>query len=188
MAKKKIKATGKLSFNPENLTIRRRVGRAPAITDKDKLIEYTNKYFDLCDENKIKYTVSGLANVLGVDRTTLRNYKTKLKMTNITDEEREVAKVVNQAYSIIEEQTEIESRSNAPTGAIFNLKNNYENWDADNRQTVKHEGSISEILQSIEVPHEVIDAEYQERIGIGEGRFNDVKEKPRIKSDNILEQ
>lgn len=83
-----------------------------------------NKYFTECDENEIPYTITGLAIALDFDsRQSLLNY------CNYEDEEdKSFLDTIKRAKTKCEFDIErgLLSGKYNPTGAIFNLKNNYD--------------------------------------------------------------
>lgn len=82
-----------------------------------------DKYFKECDENKVPYTITGLAIALGFDsRQSLLNY-----CNYEDDEDNSFLDTIKRAKTICEFDIErgLLSGKYNPTGAIFNLKNNY---------------------------------------------------------------
>lgn len=96
---------------------------------KKKLEEGIQAYFDLCDEQKKPYTITGLANSLGIDRDTLRNYA----------KQGPYSALIKNAKQKVEEMLE-ESlyRLGNNSGVIFNLKNNY-GWKDEQKVEVTNE-------------------------------------------------
>jgi hypothetical protein len=89
------------------------------------LVEVTHK---VLTEQK-PYLITGLALALGTSRETLLEYQERPEFVDTIKE----AKLRCQTY------TEGRLHTNAPTGAIFSLKNNY-GWQ--DQTEVKHSGSI----------------------------------------------
>ncbi len=92
------------------------------VEDMQKAID---NYFKECDKNKDPYTISGLALALGfIERKSLLDY------CNYNDDEDEsFLHTIKEAKAKCEANVEkglLSGKYNA-TGAIFNLKNNY-NW------------------------------------------------------------
>lgn len=82
-----------------------------------------DKYFKECDENKVPYTITGLAIALGFDsRQSLLNY-----CNYEDDEDNSFLDTIKRAKTTCEFDIErgLLSGKYNPTGAIFNLKNNY---------------------------------------------------------------
>lgn len=77
------------------------------------------------------YTMTGLAVELNTDRKTLLNYKNNMRY--FPSIKRALQKC--QAYA----ESSLFVGKN-PSGAIFNLKNNYEDWE--DKQIKKHEGKL----------------------------------------------
>lgn len=94
-------------------------GRPLLFETVEELEDAINEYFDKCDEEKRPYTMSGLANALNTNRTTLLNYERKEKYFN----------TIKSAKSRLEQYAEENLyRSTQVAGVIFNLKNNYKDW------------------------------------------------------------
>ena len=118
------------------------------VEDMDKAI---NEYFRQCDIDKEPYTMTGLALSLGfLDRKSLIDY------CDYVDED-DVAffHSIKRAKMICEQNVEkgLLSGKYNPTGAIFNLKNNYgwkdkqeieQNGEMNNTITVKFAGDVEE--------------------------------------------
>lgn len=86
-------------------------GGRPLIWDSpEKLQEMVDKYFESTD----RWTLSGLAVFLGIDRQTLYNYKDRDQFFDIIKNARD------RVESIYEERAIYEAN---PTGVIFALKN-----------------------------------------------------------------
>lgn len=97
-------------------------GNTNALKYKDAktLEEGINKYFEDCDKDDRPYTITGLANALGIDRDTLKNYSNRESFSAL----------VKNAKLRVEQQIEeraLSGKHNA-TFSIFNLKVNYK-WD-----------------------------------------------------------
>ena len=85
--------------------------------DEEVLEKKIDDYFKDCDKRKVPYTMTGLANTLEIDRTTLINYGKEEKFSTL----------VKRAKSRVEQQIEengLMGRTNS-VFSIFNLKNNY---------------------------------------------------------------
>ena len=118
------------------------------VEDMDKAI---NEYFRQCDIDKEPYTMTGLALSLGfLDRKSLIDY------CDYVDED-DVAffHSIKRAKMICEQNVEkgLLSGKYNPTGAIFNLKNNYgwkdkqeieQSGEMNNTITVKFAGDVEE--------------------------------------------
>lgn len=87
------------------------------IKTQEELENKINEYFKDCDKRKVPYTMTGLANTLGIDRTTLINYSNDIEYSTL----------VKKAKSRVEQQIEengLMGKANS-VFSIFNLKNNY---------------------------------------------------------------
>lgn len=98
-----------------------------------------DEYFEVCNANKIPYTVSGLARHLGISRKTLLEYKNKYGG--------EYADIIEDAKTRIEEFVETcLFKKSIATGVIFNLKNNF-GWS--DKQEVEHSGDVNVKLEDL---------------------------------------
>ncbi len=99
-------------------------GRPLKFKTVQELQEKIDAYFDSCweEENGVKkqtrpYTITGLANAIGIDRKTLLEYQERDEFSNTVKEaKRKVAQYVEEYLFMGKNQT----------GAIFNLKNNFD--------------------------------------------------------------
>jgi len=108
-------------------------GRPRLYDTPEKMQEVIDKWVMYCDINKKPMTMTGLANVLGMDRRSLVDYAHRDEFTPVIKRAR--AKV--QQY--LEEQ--LVSGKNA-AGLIFNLKNNF-GWTDERRIQQNITGGIS---------------------------------------------
>ena len=98
-----------------------------------------DEYFDMCNNNRRPYTVSGLARHLGLTRKTLLEYQKKYGG--------EYAVIIEDAKTRIEEFVEAcLFKSGIATGTIFNLKNNF-GWS--DKQEVEHSGDANVKLEDL---------------------------------------
>lgn len=98
-----------------------------------------DEYFDICNNNRRPYTVSGLARHLGLTRKTLLEYQKKYGG--------EYAVIIEDAKTRIEEFVEAcLFKSGIATGTIFNLKNNF-GWS--DKQEVEHSGDVNVKLEDL---------------------------------------
>lgn len=98
-----------------------------------------DEYFDMCNNNRRPYTVSGLARHLGLTRKTLLEYQKKYGG--------EYAVIIEDAKTRIEEFVEAcLFKSGIATGTIFNLKNNF-GWS--DKQEVEHSGDVNVKLEDL---------------------------------------
>jgi len=131
------------------------VGRPLAFKSVEELQEKIDEYFDMCDNriqhvydkksgsvieiiNPEPYTMAGLAYACGVDRDTIRNYSKKEEYFGTIKRAREKV------------QTDVERRlmETQPTGAIFNLKNNFGYVDkTESDMKVEHVVPLVDIQQ-----------------------------------------
>lgn len=110
----------------------RPVGRPPLYTDVAELEAIIEEYFDWCDNrvqqvyskksdgvievnNPAPYTITGLARRIGMTRETLLRYQEKDTFSD----------TIKEAKLRVQEDVENRLMETAPTGAIFNLKNNF---------------------------------------------------------------
>lgn len=114
-----------------------------------------NEYFDYCD-NRIRqvyskksdgvieiidpepYTMSGLAYAMGIDRDTLLNYSKR----------EEYFGTIKKARDKVHSDVERRLMEGQPTGAIFNLKNNF-NWRDQTQQDITSKGESINDVQSL---------------------------------------
>jgi hypothetical protein len=129
------------------------VGRPMKFDNAEDLAAAINEYFDYCD-NRIKeihtkdgetvaivhpapYTMSGLANRLGMDRDTLINYSHKENFSALVKAAR------NRVHEDVERRL---METTNQSGAIFNLKNNF-GWRDKTEQDITSDGkAIAPIL------------------------------------------
>ena len=87
------------------------------IKDKETLEQKIDDYFKYCDKHDEPYSMSGLADTLDIDRSTLVRY----------GDDQEYANLIKRAKRKVERQLEtkaLQGKAN-PVFTIFNLKNNY---------------------------------------------------------------
>ena len=123
-------------------------GRPVKFTNAEDMQAAVDEYFNKCEEEGDIVTVSGLAYHLGMATETLRLYGQK----------DEFFATVKRAKQRVEIFLETRLYGTSPTGAIFNLKNNF-GWK--DKTTTEHEGGIEIGSRSIED----IDAELRARLG-----------------------
>ena len=98
-----------------------------------------DEYFDMCNNNRRPYTVSGLARHLGLTRKTLLEYQKKYGG--------EYAVIIEDAKTRIEEFVEAcLFKSGIASGTIFNLKNIF-GWS--DKQEVEHSGDVNVKLEDL---------------------------------------
>ena len=90
------------------------------------------EYFAECEKKQKPFTMSGLANSLDVDRRTLLNYS----------ERERFFPTIKKARQKVEQWWEERLADSAATGAIFNLKNNFD-WKDRTEQAVELSGNMS---------------------------------------------
>lgn len=101
--------------------------------DTKSLQKRIDSYFVLCDTNEKPYTMTGLAIALDIDRKTLYNYS--------NDEQ--FSPLIKKAKAKVEEQlvtNALMGKAN-PTFTIFNLKNNFD-WVDKQEKQVELSGSV----------------------------------------------
>jgi hypothetical protein len=100
-------------------------GRPPKFKTASEMQKAIDAYFESCwgldrDGNKIQlrpYTVTGLANSIGMERKTLLDYQERDEFSStIKEAKKKVAQYVEEYLFMGKNQT----------GAIFNLKNNFD--------------------------------------------------------------
>ena len=108
------------------------MGRPRKYETVEELEKIINEYFIKCDIDKRPYTVTGLAIALDMSRQNLLDYCTRV------DENGEpFIDTIKRAKDRVENSVEeglLSGKYNA-TGAIFNLKNNY-NWRDKQEQEI----------------------------------------------------
>ena len=98
-----------------------------------------DEYFDICNNNRRPYTVSGLARHLGLTRKTLLEYQKKYGG--------EYAVIIEDAKTRIEEFVEAcLFKSGIATGTIYKQKNNF-GWS--DKQEVEHSGDVNVKLEDL---------------------------------------
>lgn len=135
------------------MTDKNPVGRPLKYKTAKELQSAIDEYFDFCD-NRIKeihtkegeavainhpapYTMSGLANRLGIDRDTLINYSHKDNFSALVKAAR------NRVHEDVERRL---METSNQSGAIFNLKNNFGWKDKTESDITSGGNSISPIL------------------------------------------
>lgn len=104
---------------------------------QDRIVEY----FTLCRDDDMKPTVSGLAGALGVDRTTLWDYKVgNMRVASIN--------TIKKAYNLLERMWEdyMQSGKINPVSGIFLGKNNF-NYQDKTEVTLKNGSSNNDPKQ-----------------------------------------
>lgn len=115
------------------------IGKNRKYKNAEEMRVLVEEYFNICNQNKIPYTMSGLARHLGLSRKTLLEYKKKYGG--------EYADVIEEAKTRIEEFVETcLFKKSIATGVIFNLKNNF-GW-AD-KQEIEHTGDVNVKLEDL---------------------------------------
>lgn len=116
------------------------MARPLAIKTVNKLNKIANKYFLACDDNKLPYTMSGLAAALGISRSNLSNYANKEQFSDA------IAALKQRIEAQMEER--MLTGQNASTPSIFSLKNNFQWHDKQQVENIlpadqKHLENIS---------------------------------------------
>ncbi|BDF57503.1 hypothetical protein CE91St36_03200 [Christensenellaceae bacterium] len=107
-------------------------GRPLKFKSAKDLEKKIGEYFDRCEKKGMPFTMSGLANGLDVDRKTLLNY----------GEREEFFPTIKRARQKVEQWWEERLANPAATGAIFNLKNNFD-WKDKTEQSINVSGKMS---------------------------------------------
>lgn len=105
-------------------------GRPPKYTSPVDMQSDIDAYFAACLANEEPPTISGLAYHLGMSTEALRNYQEKDNFLA----------TVKRAKQRVEMHLEKRLNDPAPTGAIFNLKNNF-GWK--DKQEVEQSGNLT---------------------------------------------
>lgn len=116
-----------------------RVSKNRKYKNAEEMKVVIDDYFNMCNDNRRPYTVSGLARHLGLTRKTLLEYQNKY--------EGEYAELIEDAKTRIEEFVEsCLFKNGIATGTIFNLKNNF-GWN--DKQEVEHSGDVNVKLEDL---------------------------------------
>lgn len=110
----------------------RSVGQPLKFSDVDDLQKRIDDYFFNCDTNSKPYTITGLALALDTNRQTLINYEDKDEYFDT------IKKAKSKCEQYVEEYL---FNGKNVAGAIFNLKNNYNDWR--DKTEVEHSGEIN---------------------------------------------
>lgn len=108
--------------------------------DEKELSKGIEEYFEDCDKREKPYTMSGLANWLGITRQTLINYGKGEKYFTL------IKKAKEKVQQQIEENI-LDGTFNTTAG-IFNLKANYK-WDDGNKVNVNINHPKTEKVEDI---------------------------------------
>jgi len=113
-------------------------GRPMKFKSVKALQDAIDDYFDNCIAEKRPYTMSGLAYAIGVSRVTLLNYKR-------TEGYEKFFSTIKKAKARVENHVEeILLNGRATAGAIFNLKNNFDDW----KDKTEFEGKLN-VIESL---------------------------------------
>lgn len=124
---------------------------------EEELSKGIEEYFEDCDKREKPYTMSGLANWLGIDRKTLLNYsKTDMFSPLVKKAKERVQQQIEENY--------LDGTFNT-TAAIFNLKANFK-WDDGNKVQVNINQPKTEKVE------EVVDNSNLEKILYEENKHN----------------
>lgn len=124
---------------------------------EEELSKGIEEYFEDCKKREKPYTMSGLANWLGIDRKTLLNYSYKDMFSPL------VKKAKERVQQQIEENY-LDGTFNT-TAAIFNLKANFK-WDDGNKVQVNINQPKTEKVE------DVVDNSNLEKILYEENKHN----------------
>lgn len=103
------------------------MGRPPKWDSPKKLVKQIEKYFENCEETKKIPSKAGLCVSLKTTRDVLLDYE--------KNRGEEFSNAIKDAYFVIEEAWVQRLNSNAPTGAIFYLKNAFSKNYRDRHET-----------------------------------------------------
>ena len=119
-----------------------RVAKLPEIDqcDPQEVGQRIEEYFQICIDDDIRPTVTGLAVALGTDRPTLFRWKTSNKFPS------EVIGMVDRAMAILNaDQEENIANANNIVGSIFLMKNSFPEY-TDKREVV-HKVQMPQLTQ-----------------------------------------
>lgn len=112
----------------------KRKGRPPQYETPEEMEIVIEEYFKECDKKEKPYTITGLANSIGLTRQGLLNYQAKEDFVD----------TVKRAKSKVEQYAEEHLFiGRNVTGAIFNLKNNHPNWI--DHQVIENKNSFEDL-------------------------------------------
>lgn len=117
------------------------LGRPPKYATPEEMQEAIDAYFAECYSNEEPPTVSGLAYHLGMSTEAFRNY----------GEKDAFLATVKRAKQRVEIALEKRLNENAPTGAIFSLKNNF-GWKDKTEQEVNATHRIESVEWTVVRP------------------------------------
>ena len=126
-------------------------GRPPKYESPEEMQKDITKYFNECDKEGKKPTMSGLAYWLGMSRTTLLRYEEACKDKNLCTFEynvrAEFSSTIKDAKRFIESclDDKLINGTSTPIGVIFALKNNY-GW-VDKQEVVQTNKEIKVELE-----------------------------------------
>ena len=119
-----------------------RVAKLPMIDQHDptEVGHRIEEYFQICIDDDIRPTVTGLAVALGTDRVTLFSWKTSNTVPS------EVVGLVDRAMAILNaDQEENIANSNNIVGSIFLMKNSFPEYT--DRREVVHKVQMPQLTQ-----------------------------------------
>lgn len=115
-----------------------KLGRKLKFKTSEELEKHINEYFKYCQHERLVPGICGLANYLGITRTTLLNYENNSELTDYND-------VVQRAKTTIEAYNEQILYCKNNSGAQFVMKNNF-GWNAEQK--------THNINENVDIPYE----------------------------------
>lgn len=130
----------------------------PSPNDSDSVKRACETYFDICEADGMKPSVSGLASALGTNRETLMKWlRGEISI--------QTADVIMEYFSMIEifDETALKDNKTNAVAGLFNMKNNYGYRDeVEHRIIDDKKPSNAEIEQMYRDKHGIIDAQPHE--------------------------
>lgn len=120
---------------------RSNAGRKPKYSAAKEMQAKIDDYFSVCELKEKPPTISGLALALNMSRQGLCEYAGK----------NEFSDTIKKAKQMVEVHLEERLHESAPTGAIFNLKNNF-GWKDKTEQEVSGRVAVERIERVIVDP------------------------------------
>ncbi|MCI8460444.1 MAG: hypothetical protein HFE81_03530 [Bacilli bacterium] len=115
-----------------------KLGRKLKYKTAEELEKHIKEYFKYCQHERLIPGICGLANHLGITRTTLLNYENNSELADYND-------VVQRAKTTIEAYNEQILYCKNNSGAQFVMKNNF-GWNAEQK--------THNVNENIDIPYE----------------------------------
>ena len=127
----------------------------PNVNDASGIAKACEKYFEICEEDGMKPSISGLASALGTERETLMKWlRGEISI--------QTADVIMEYFSMIEifDETALKDNKTNAVAGVFNMKNNYNYKDeVDHRIIEDKKPTNKEIEEKYANKQEIIDAQ-----------------------------